>query len=81
MARRSNPLSQRRRRTTRLSVASPPPDGWGLMTRKDGDLLSLGGLTIDPGTLVRVLEPTEAASAVLCQRLVAGTYDLSLIHI
>ncbi|MDH5274198.1 MAG: spermidine synthase-like protein, partial [Gammaproteobacteria bacterium] len=38
-------------------------------------LLSLGGLTIDPGTLVRVPEPTEAASAVLCQRLMSGTYD------
>jgi hypothetical protein len=24
---------------------------------------------------VRVLEPTAAASAVLCQRLMAGTYD------
>jgi len=45
------------------------------MSRRDEDLLSLGGLTIDPGTRVRVLEPTEAASAVLCQRLMSGTYD------
>jgi spermidine synthase len=45
------------------------------MSQRSEDLLSLGGLTIDPGTLVRVLEPTEAASAVLCQRLMSGTYD------
>ena len=45
------------------------------MSRKEGDLLSLGGLTVDPGTLVRVLEPTEAASATVCQKLMAGTYD------
>ena len=74
MTRQSDRLPQRRR-MTRLNVASSPPDGWGLMSRKDEDLLSLGGLTIDPGTLVRVLEPTAAASAVLCQRLMSGTYD------
>ncbi|MGB7904215.1 MAG: hypothetical protein WCF43_05945, partial [Steroidobacteraceae bacterium] len=45
------------------------------MSQSNESLLSLGGLTIDPGTLVRVLEPTEAASAVLCQRLMSGTYD------
>jgi spermidine synthase len=45
------------------------------MSQRNENLLSLGGLTIDPGTLVRLLEPTEAASAVLCQRLLAGTYD------
>ncbi|MDH5272733.1 MAG: hypothetical protein OEY13_06620, partial [Gammaproteobacteria bacterium] len=45
------------------------------MSQSNEGLLSLGGLTIDPGTLVRVPEPTEAASAVLCQRLMSGTYD------
>jgi len=74
MTRKSHRLPQRRR-ITRLNGASSPPDGWGLMSRQDEDLLSLGGLTIDPGTLVRVLEPTAAASAVLCQRLMSGTYD------
>jgi spermidine synthase len=74
MTRRFDRLPQRRRKT-RLRVAESPADGCGSMARKDEDLLSLGGLTIDPGTLVRVLEPSAAASAVLCQRLLAGTYD------
>ena len=74
MARKPAQVPQRRRKT-RSSVASSPADSWRLMSRRDEDLLSLGGLTIDPGTRVRVLEPTEAASAVLCQRLMSGTYD------
>jgi spermidine synthase len=64
-----------RKRMTRLNVNATQPAGWGPMSQKDEDLLSLGGLTIDPGTLVRLLEPSAAASAVLCQRLMAGTYD------
>jgi len=60
---------------TRLNVNSAQPQGWGPMSQRNENLLSLGGLTVDPGTLVRVLEPTEAASAVLCQRLMSGTYD------
>jgi spermidine synthase len=67
--------SPQRKHTKRLNLATPAQDGWGPASRRDGDLLSLGGLTVDPGTLVRVLEPTAAASAVLCQRLIAGTYD------
>ncbi len=67
--------SPRHRHATRVNLATSPQEGWGPPSRQDGDLLSLGGLTVDPGTLVRVLEPTAAASAVLCQRLVAGTYD------
>ncbi len=60
---------------TRPNATASQTLGWGPMTQRSEDLLSLGGLTIDPGTLVRVLEPTEAASAVLCQRLMSGTYD------
>jgi len=74
MTRRSD-RSPQRRRMTRLHVASPRQQGWGPVSQRSEDLLSLGGLTIDPGTLVRVLEPTEVASAVLCQRLMSGTYD------
>jgi spermidine synthase len=74
MTGRFDRLPQRRRKT-RLRVASSQQDGCGSMSRMDEDLLSLGGLTIDPGTLVRVMEPTAAASAVLCQRLMAGNYD------
>lgn len=74
MSRRSA-RSVSRKRMTRLDVAASELDGCGSMSRVSEDLLSLGGLTIDPGTLVRVMEPTAAASAVLCQRLMAGTYD------
>ncbi len=74
MTHKSNRRPQRRH-TPRVNPGSSEEEGWGPPSRKEGDLLSLGGLTIDPGTLVRVLEPTEAASAVLCQRLMAGTYD------
>ena len=72
---RQSDHSPRRKRMTRLNVTSSQPQGWGPMSQRNENLLSLGGLTIDPGTLVRLLEPTEAASAVLCQRLLAGTYD------
>ena len=64
-----------RKRTRRLKPATSQQDGWGSTSQSSEDLLSLGGLTLDPGTLVRVLEPTAAASAVLCQRLMTGTYD------
>ncbi|MBP7013535.1 MAG: fused MFS/spermidine synthase [Steroidobacteraceae bacterium] len=74
MTRQSDRLPQRKR-MTRLNVASSQQDGWGSTSQRSEDLLSLGGLTLDPGTLVRVLEPTAAASAVLCQRLMTGTYD------
>ena len=74
MSRRSA-RSSSRKRMTRLNVAPSELDGCGSMSCVNEDLLSLGGLTIDPGTLVRVMEPTAAASAVLCQRLMAGTYD------
>ena len=66
---------QQRKRTRRLNLATALQDGWGSISQRSEDLLSLGGLTLDPGTLVRVLEPTAAASAVLCQRLMTGTYD------
>ena len=72
---RQSDRSSRRKHMTRLNVASSQPQDWGPMSQRHENLLSLGGLTIDPGTLVRVLEPTEAASAVLCQRLMSGTYD------
>lgn len=58
-----------------MDAISAQPQGWGPMSQSNEGLLSLGGLTIDPGTLVRVLEPTAAASTVLCQRLMSGTYD------
>jgi spermidine synthase len=58
-----------------MHVAVSQPDGCGSMSRMNEDLLALGGLAPDPGTLVRVMEPTAAASGTLCQRLLAGTYD------
>jgi spermidine synthase len=64
-----------RKRTRRLNLAASQQDDWGSTSQRSEDLLSLGGLTLDPGTLVRVLEPAAAASAVLCQRLMTGTYD------
>jgi spermidine synthase len=67
--------SPRRRRKRRTDENSSQPQGFGPTSQRNEDLLSLGGLTIDPGTLVRVLEPTAAASAVLCERLMSGTYD------
>ncbi len=74
MSRRAaRPLS--RRRMTRWNAAASGRDGCGATGRVHEDLLSLGGLAVDPGTLVRVMEPTTAASAVLCQRLMTGTYD------
>lgn len=74
MTRQSDRLS-RRKRMTRSYAASSQQDGWGSTSERNEDLLSLGGLTNDAGTLVRVLEPTAAASAALCQRLMQGTYD------
>ncbi len=65
----------RRRQMRRRDSDSAPQEGWGPLCRKEGDLLSLGGLAIDPGTLVRVMEPSEAAAAVLCQQLMTDTYD------
>jgi len=72
---RQSDRSSRRKHMTRLNVTVSQPRDWGPTSQRHENLLSLGGLTIDPGTLVRVLEPTEAASAVLCQRLMSGTYD------
>ena len=63
------------KRMTRLNVyPSHRPDSQSTTDGYEG-LLALGGLTVAPDTLVRVLEPAGAASAVLCQRLRAGTYD------
>ncbi len=67
--------SPRRRQVRRRDPGSVPQEGWGPLCRKEGDLLSLGGLAIDPGTLVRVMEPSEAAATVLCQKLMTDTYD------
>ena len=72
---RHSDQAPRRKRMTRLNVTSSQQQGWGPTSQRYEDLLSLGGLTVDPGTLVRVLEPTDAASAVLCQRLMSGAYD------
>jgi spermidine synthase len=72
MNRKSNRLPQRRR-STRLRAA--PTNERELTSWQDEGLLSLGGLTPDPGTLVRLLEPAAATSAALCQRLLAGTYE------
>jgi spermidine synthase len=74
MTRPSDRMPQRKR-TRRLNMTTSQQESWGSTSQGGEDLLSLGGLTIDPGTLVRVLEPTAAASAVLCQRLMSGTYD------
>ena len=63
------------KRMTRLNVHSSQQAD-PKSTRDDNEnLLTLGGLTVEQDTLVRVLEPAGAASAVLCQRLRAGTYD------
>jgi spermidine synthase len=70
----SDRMSQRKR-TRRQNLPSSQQDGWAVTSQGSENLLSLGGLTHDPGTLVRVLEPTAAASAVLCQRLMTGAYD------
>jgi spermidine synthase len=74
MKRRSNRLPQRRR-SARLRATTAPEDDRPLQSWQDEGLLSLGGLTIDPGTRVRLLEPAAATLAALCQRLLAGTYD------
>lgn len=58
-----------------MDAISSQPQGCAPTSQNNDDLLSLGGLTIDPGTLVRVLEPTAAPSAELCERLMSGTYD------
>ncbi len=65
----------RRRQMRRRDSDSAPQEGGGPLCRKEGDLLSLGGLASDPGTLVRVMEPSEDAAAVLCQQLMTDTYD------
>ncbi|MBP7610255.1 MAG: fused MFS/spermidine synthase [Steroidobacteraceae bacterium] len=48
---------------------------------RDGtiNLLTLGGLTVEQDTLVRVPEPPGSAAAILCQRLLAGTYDKPIL--
>ncbi len=63
------------KRMTRLNVYSSQQAGSGSMNDENENLLTLGGLTVEQDTLVRVLEPAGAASAVLCQRLRTGTYD------
>ena len=44
-----------RRRMTRLNPTSSPPAGWGAPSQSHEDLLSLGGLTVDPGWLQLLL--------------------------
>jgi spermidine synthase len=74
MNRKSNRLPHRRR-STRLRAATPAANDRELTSWQDEGLLSLGGLTGDAGTLVRLLEPAAATPAALGQRLLAGTYE------
>jgi spermidine synthase len=74
MNRKSNRLSQRRR-SARLRATTAPAQDRELTSWQDEGLLSLWGLTTDPGTLVRVLEPAAAPAASLSERLLAGTYE------
>jgi spermidine synthase len=73
-ASKPNPLPQRPRMRRVNADSSQQEDRESISVEDDG-LVTLGGLTVDQDTLVRVLKPAGAAPAVLCRQLRADSYD------